>query len=172
MEEPEPEGATEAMLSNVRVHRTAWNQDHLLSPAVQQARFEALQAFGHLEAMESFGPAFDHQPCSEAVQEKSQTEEIDFDMIAETDILAGDCLGHESNSTVSGHQSGGTMRHEIDHVFDMERRDIALTYDERSEPTYIQDRARRLEVRAEHAQRVAEANAEVRRRFLGEVDCE
>ena len=95
---------------------------------------------------------------------------IVFEMIAETDILAGDCLGHDSNSTVSGPQSGGTMRHNIDDVFDMERRDIARTYDERSEPTYIHDRSRRLEVRAENARRVEEANAEVRRRFRGECE--
>ena len=48
-------------------------------------------------------------------------------MFAETEILPDDCLPHESNGTLSGPQSGGTMRHKIDVLFDMQRRKVATT---------------------------------------------
>ena len=43
---------------------------------------------------------------------------------AETEILPDDCLPHESNGTLSGPQSGGTMRHKIDVLFEMQRRKV------------------------------------------------
>ena len=52
---------------------------------------------------------------------------------AETEILPDDCLPHESNGTLSGPQSGGTMRHKIDVLFEMQGRKVATTYDTRSE---------------------------------------
>ena len=89
-------------------------------------------------------------------------------MIAETEILPDDCLPHESNGTLSGPQSGGTMRHKIDVLFDMQRRKVATTFDARSEETWIEDTPRRHQVRAENARRVAEENEKIQRRFQEE----
>ena len=86
-------------------------------------------------------------------------------MFAETEIWAEDCLGHESNTVVTEPQSGGTMRHRLDDVFSMEARKVAMTYDARSEPTYIDDRPLRLQVRDENARKVEEANAKIQERF-------
>ena len=89
-------------------------------------------------------------------------------MFAETEILPDDCLPHESNGTLSGPQSGGTMRHKIDVLFDMQRRKVATTFDARSEETWIEDTPRRRQVRAENARRVAEENEKIQRRFQEE----
>ena len=98
---------------------------------------------------------------------QASEEENPFEMFAETEILAEDCLGHESNSTATEpHQSVGTMRHRLDDVISMDRRKLARTYDARSEPTWIEDRPLRRHVRAENARRVEEENAKIQRRFL------
>ena len=64
------------------------------------------------------------------------------------------------------HQSGGMMRHRLDDVFSMDRRKVAMTYDQRSEQTWVDDRPLRRQVRAENARRVEEENAKIQRRFL------
>eukprot|EP00434_Breviolum_minutum_P042300 symbB.v1.2.037645.t1/scaffold5615.1/size25328/3 len=82
-------------------------------------------------------------------------EENPFEIFAETEILAEDCLGHQSNGMATEpHQSGGTMRHRLDDVFSMDRRKIAMTYDQRSEQTWVDDRPLRRQVRAENARKV------------------
>ena len=72
-----------------------------------------------------------------------------------------DCIGHESNCTLSGPQSSGVMRHKIDatrrscDASGTEARNVATTF-RRSEETYIDDTQRCHEVRAENAPKVAE----------------
>ena len=105
-------------------------------------------------------------PHCQTLQEKDGG--VEFEMFAETEILPDDCLPHESNGTLSGPQSGGTMRHKIDVLFEMQRRKVATTYDTRSEETWIEDDERRHEVRAENARRVAEENEKIQRRFREE----
>ena len=105
-------------------------------------------------------------PHCQTLQEKDG--DVEFEMFAETEILPDDCLPHESNGTLSGPQSGGTMRHKIDVLFEMQRRKVATTYDTRSEETWIEDDERRHEVRAENARRVAEENEKIQRRFKEE----
>eukprot|EP00434_Breviolum_minutum_P012521 symbB.v1.2.011032.t1/scaffold733.1/size168030/3 len=110
--------------------------------------------------LEARDPAF-----SESMEGEASEEENPFEIFAETEILAEDCLGHESNSTATEPQSGGTMRHRLDHVFHMDRRKLAMTFDERSEETWIKDRPLRSQVRAENARKMKEENAKIQRRF-------
>jgi len=102
----------------------------------------------------------------EASGEEPEVKENPFEIFAETEILAEDCLGHESNGMATEpHQSVGTMRHRLDDVISMDRRRVAIVYDERSEPTWIDDRPLRRQVRAENARKVEEENAKIQRRF-------
>ena len=96
---------------------------------------------------------------------QASEEENPFELFAETEILAEDCLGHESNSTATEPQSGGTMRHRFEDVVQMDRRKLAMTFDERSEETWIKDRPLRSQVRAENARKMKEENAKIQRRF-------
>eukprot|EP00434_Breviolum_minutum_P042298 symbB.v1.2.037643.t1/scaffold5615.1/size25328/1 len=57
-------------------------------------------------------------------------EENPFEIFAETEILAEDCLGHESNGVATEpHQSGGMMRRRLDDVFSMDRRKVVFGHD-------------------------------------------
>ena len=103
--------------------------------------------------------------CRQAFGEEPEVKENPFEIFAETEILAEDCLGHESNSTATEPQSGGTMRHRLDHVFHMDRRKLAMTFDERSEETWIKDRPLRSQVRSENVRKMKEENAKIQRRF-------
>ena len=103
--------------------------------------------------------------CRQASGEEPK-EENPFEIFAETEILAEDCLGHQSNGMATEpHQSGGTMRHRLDDVFSMDRRKIAMTYDQRSEQTWVDDRPLRRQVRAENARKVDEENKKIQQRF-------
>ena len=64
-----------------------------------------------------------------------------------------DCIGHESNCTLSGPQSSGGMRHKID-ASGREARNVATTFDTRSEETNIDDTPRCHQIRAENAWKV------------------
>ena len=103
--------------------------------------------------------------CRQASGEEPK-EENPFEIFAETEILAEDCLGHQSNGMATEpHQSGGTMRHRLDDVFSMDRRKIAMTFDQRSEQTWVDDRPLRRQVRAENARKVDEENKKIQQRF-------
>ena len=92
-------------------------------------------------------------------------------------IRPRDCIGHESNCTLSGPQSSGVMRHKIDatrrscDASGTQARNVATTF-RRSEETYIDDTQRCHEVRAENAPKVAEDNAKIQRLSQGVKKCE